>query len=307
MAIRTLAQLRQTPQPEWLWQGYVLPSNFTILSASPKAGKTTLLFHLMRSMMLGTPCLEQPTRAVPILYISEEADALLASRADMLDFQDSWSIGWVTLEPGLYWEQVIQHIRHAVATWGNPLIIIDTLSRFWSVQDENDATQIDQALRPVFDIIRHSQAAVIGVHHLRKAGGTHGMAVRGNTALPAAVDVLIELWRINPFDNSTKRRLVSVSRYSGTPEEMQIELRNGSGYVVRDTALVELERVIIGLLADRETLAAEEVAEELFVGIRYAQQALAGMCNRGLLERHGRGGRAGYRYSLAYQRQQEAA
>jgi hypothetical protein len=173
------------------------------------------------------------------------------------------------------------------------------------VQDELDAVQIDQALRPVFNILRTSQAAVIGVHHLRKAGGTHGMAIRGNTALPAAADVIMELWRINPIDNSNKRRLVSVSRYSGTPDEMQIELRNGSGYVVRDSALVELERSIIGLLADRETITAEEVAEELFTGLRYAQQALAGMCNRGLLERHGRGGRAGYRYTLAYQRQQE--
>jgi predicted ATP-dependent serine protease len=306
MAIRTLAQLRQTPQPEWLWQGYVLPSHFTLFTAAPKTGKTTLLFHMMKAIMTGQPCLEQETRTAPILYISEEADTLLAARADSLGFQDSWAIGWVTLVPGMDWNRLIQYMQHAVQTWGNPLIIIDTLSRFWPVENELDAGQIDAALRPVFNILRTSQASVIGVHHNRKAGGTHGMAVRGSTALAAAVDVIMEFWRINPMDNTPKRRLVSVSRYSSTPEEMQVEMRDGT-YVVRDTALVELERTIIGLLADRETLAAEEVAEELYVGIRYAQQALAGMCNRGLLEREGRGGRAGYSYSLAYHPQQEAA
>jgi hypothetical protein len=299
MAIRTLAQLRAVPQPVWYWRGFIIPKGFTLFSAYPKVGKTTMIFHMLRSLMNEEGFLDRETRRVPILYISEEADTLLAARADYMGFLDEWPIGWLTKEPGLTWERVITHMKRWVFLYPEGCIIfVDTLARFWNCESENDATQVDHALNPVLDVVRNSNAAFVGIHHNRKGGGGGGTAVRGSTALTGGVDIIMELTRIGQYDHSNVRRLNCESRYSETPSALQLRLNNGV-YEAEDMEAIELEPTIIAMLQTMEGITIADMAGLNGTPETTLRRIIVGMIQRGIVLREGTGtSRSPHRYSL---------
>lgn len=299
MAIRFLADLQDLPQPTWMWEGYLAPQNVTLLSAHPKAGKTTFTFHLLRAIWSGHEFLGQATHPCPVLYVSEEADTLIAARAGQLGFSQMWPIGFVTAEPGRTWRGTIAYIEHYLTMFAEPLVIIDTLSRHWMVENENEASAVESALRPLLDLVRNSRAAVLCIHHLRKSGGPEGLGARGSTALGANFDILLELSRMSPYDTTPRRRLEALSRYELTPPSRTLQLTAG-GYEVIPEDEDGSERTILNLLARTEAVTAEQVAEELGISDRYAREILARLASRGLAARAGTGSKVSpYRYSVA--------
>lgn len=299
MPPRTLQQLRDAPKPPWFWEGFVAPKSFTLLSAYPKVGKTTMLTHMLRSLANGEGFLDRATRAVPILYFSEEADTLLAERADALGFEDSWPIMWQTKEPGLVWEKCIWLMKNFVHVHKEPIIIVDTLARFWNCESENDATQVDHALNPVLELIRNSHAGFVGIHHNRKQGGGGGSAVRGSTALTGGVDIIMELSRVGAHDRSNVRRLSCESRYSETPSLLQLRLDDGA-YTVEDMEAVEMEPQVISILQTMEGMTIEDLTFLMNGSEATVRRVIGSLWNRAILHRQGTG-KAGspYTYSLA--------
>jgi hypothetical protein len=64
--------------------------------------------------------------------------------------------------------------------------------------------------------MRHDRVPVLLVHHAAKQASGTGAAVSslGTTAMPAAVDVILNLQRVGPDPADTRRRLVVTSRYA---------------------------------------------------------------------------------------------
>lgn len=234
MAIKTLADLRDAPSPAWIWDGVLLPSHITLLSSAPKAGKTTFVAYMLRAMWTEDTYIHGDIRPAPTLVISEEADTLIAKRADALGFSEMWPIGWLTPEPGRTWEHLLAYIKKYTMLYHNPVVILDTLSRHWGIDDENDNAKVEKALNPLIDIARSTGAALLLVHHTRKSGGYGGAASRGGSAILGAVDISIELTRLAKDDKTACRRLDGFSRYEETPgseEPLVIKLTPG-GYVL---------------------------------------------------------------------------
>lgn len=217
MAIKSLADLRDTPSPAWIWDGMLLPAGLTLLSAYPKVGKTTFIAYLLRAMWTEAEYIGRTIRSAPTLVISEEADTLIAARADALGFSEMWPIGWLTPEPGRTWEHLLAYIQKYAMLYHNPLIVVDTLSRHWGIDDENDNAKVERALNPLIDIARTAHAAILLVHHTRKSGGAGGVASRGGSAIVGAVDIILELGRVAKEDRSPRRKLEGFSRYAETP------------------------------------------------------------------------------------------
>lgn len=298
MTIRSLAQLRNVPRPPWVWEGFIAPKNFTLFSAYPKVGKTTMLFHMLAALSANELFLDRQTRAVPTLYVSEEADTLLAERADRCGFLDSWNIGWITPEPGLTWEKIIHYIKRYVYLYGEPLIIIDTLSRFWSAESENDASQVNHAINPVLEVIRNSQASLFGIHHNRKQGGGGGIGVRGSTALTGGVDVIMELERTSGYDRSNIRRLRCESRFGETPTAIQMRLEDGH-YIVEDAEAIEMETILVTLLQTMAGVTINDITTLLDEPETTIRRVINGMVTRGVVARTGQGtSRSPFLYTL---------
>ena len=78
-----LAHLTGGGNVPWLWHGYVALGFSTLLVGLYKAGKSTLLAHLLKAMGHGGD-LAEPVAAGRALVISEEGGALWARRRDDL-------------------------------------------------------------------------------------------------------------------------------------------------------------------------------------------------------------------------------
>lgn len=240
MALKTLADLKKAKAPEWIWKGYLSPGALTLLSAYPKVGKTTFLAHMLRAMWTEDEFLSLPIRPRPTMIISEEADTKIAERCAELGYSDMWPIFWQTPEPNKDWSDHLRQMEHFAHLYTSPLIVLDTLSRHWGIDDENDNAKVEKVMGPLIALTRSSGAALCLIHHTRKSGGRGGMASRGGSAIVGAVDIVSELRRMDKDENSrsNKRRLESFSRFGDTPDTLVCQLTD-EGYVFEGTEVDE--------------------------------------------------------------------
>lgn len=264
--------VRENPNREWIVANYIPRGSITLFSALWKSGKTTLLAHLLRSLSAGSTFVGQETRPCKILVITEEDSDLWCDRRDDMALTDATEIipsPFMGRPSVVEWRAFITRIEEIVERDGYDLVIIDTLPAVWPVENENDASQVTDAILPLRKL--RKLAAVILVHHLRKADGQEATASRGSGALAASVDVILELRRVDK-DNlmNRQRRLTAFGRWSCIPPEVVIELEGGEYRVVGDGAsLAAVKRdARLQAKANRRTLERREIERDVLEAIR---------------------------------------
>jgi hypothetical protein len=226
-----LSQLGDDPAIPWAWYGYWAVGFLTLLVGLWKAGKTTLLAHLLRLLDDGGDLagIVKPGR---VLVVSEEGKGLWARRRDELGIGDHVEVMSRPLmgRPSYAeWLVFVEHLVGLVKARGFAAVVFDTISSVWPVEKENDASAVIAALMPLHRLCE-AGVAVLLIHHPRKGDGTEGQASRGSGALTGFVDIIMELRRYAPEDSEDRRRtLTAYSRFSETPTEAVIELTD-AGY-----------------------------------------------------------------------------
>jgi hypothetical protein len=233
-----------------LLHGVVAVGEVTLLSAYWKAGKSTWLAHVLKALGKGTDFCGMGTRKARALVVTEESEHRWHVRRQEVGFGDNTKFiirPFPTFRPTARdWDAFLRHLaalQRAALKAGSPydLFVFDTLSNLWPVRDENDATQVQEALVPLNGIT--GRAAVLLNHHLRKGDGPEGTGSRGSGALPAFCDTILELRRFDANNRSDRRRvLTGYGRDDETLAEMVIELgEDGTRYrrVGADRAEVE--------------------------------------------------------------------
>ncbi len=232
----SLADLTAAHRPmDWLWQGYVAPGNVTLLTSQWKLGKTTLVALLLARMRNGgrlAGLSVAPGRAV---VVSEEGPQLWFHRVQKLDIGDH-VCGFFRPFGGRpspdEWVALIDRIAQLHEEKGISLAVIDPLASFLPSRDENSAAGMLEALVPLQQLTGRGLAVLL-LHHPRKKRSKDGDHSRGSGALPAFVDILIEMHpysRSSPFDR--RRRLRAWSRHEETPRQRVIELTaDGTDYL----------------------------------------------------------------------------
>ncbi len=239
----------------WLWRGYLPRGGAVLLSARPKTGKTTLAFHLVRALLQGGSFLGLPVHlpaGARVALLCEESEALVADRLRSLGLtSDRLLLAFRHCCRGRSLEDLV---RQALDQ-GAVLVVVDTLAAWAAIEDENAAAEVEAALRPVLSLCQERQAALVLVHHLRKADGPDGTAHRGSGHLVAAVDVALELRRPEGNAPEGRRVLRAVSRFPETPAELVIELRDGR-YLALGAGQQALQQhardAVLGVLPDRD-------------------------------------------------------
>lgn len=232
---RWMSELKFRPENDkWLWHGYLSRGGITLFSALWKAGKSTLLSHLVRAFD-GRHSEFAGRGIVPcrVLYVSEEHEELWAERRDALGIQDH--VGMVSRpfkgrpSPG-DWTAFIAKLIESVKNYSFDVVIIDTLSKLWPVREENDAGQVEEALMPLWELTATGIALCL-VHHSRKSDGNQFTGARGSGGLPAFCETLIEFRRDDETDDrNCCRVLTAAGRYRETPSKWKVEL-GPDGYV----------------------------------------------------------------------------
>jgi hypothetical protein len=169
-----------------------------------------------------------------VLVVSEESQLLWKRRRDALEIGDN---AWIMSRPfrgradWLQWSLFADALAAMVREMSLDLIIIDTIGSVWPVEVENDASPVVEALSQL-EAITAAGAALLCTHHLRKSGGTEGMAARGSGAILGVPDVLMELRRYQPGSRSDRRRVLTrYSRLDETDEDNELVLELGdNGY-----------------------------------------------------------------------------
>ena len=233
---------------DWVWNGYLAKGQITLLVGYMKAGKTTLLSALLALRARGGDLIG-PVRTGATMYVTEESSKRWAKRRDTVGLGPESNFivrpfkGKPTHEE---WRAFVDHVAHQVEVCGFDLVVFDTLSYCLPVENENDASEMQRALVPLYAIAEKG-AAVLLVHHARKGEGEQGTAARGSTALAAFVDILMELRRLEPANELDRRRVLkSLSRCEETPLDAVVELSvDGVSYTSAGTtaqANAELRR-----------------------------------------------------------------
>ncbi len=254
------SQLRRLSAAEkWFWKGIIPAEMVTILSALPKAGKTTLLAHLLRGAEAGGPFCGQELKPARVVYVTEESETLWAERRDSLGLKDhcEFVLRPFRSKPTLAeWLAFVRALTESLRERPAELVVIDTLAKLWPVQNENDASEVTGVLTPLLEVAYSLHAALVLIHHLRKTEGLESTATRGSGGITASVDCILELRRYKPGDRQDRRRVLHCdSRFDDKLDECVIQLGDG-GYAAcgdrRDTARDDAARVILGVLVESE-------------------------------------------------------
>jgi hypothetical protein len=216
----------------WLWDGLLARDAVTVLAALPKCGKTTLIQHLLTALPAGGTFAGRRLRPGRACVVSEEAGSVWAMRVRDGLPPDTGVIprGRLAVPDLATWTRFLLHLRDGFAADPCDLLVFDTLANIWPVKDENNATEVTAALRPLHHLT--AGRSVLLVHHLRKSDGAEGTGSRGSGALAGFVDITVELRRAKNDPTGRRRTLTTYGRYDPTLADWTVEL-TPAGYAHR--------------------------------------------------------------------------
>ena len=205
----SMAELYEAPDDDVKWRVHdLLPcGGLSILSARPKAGKSTLARTGAMAVATGQPWLGREVAQAPVLVCAfEEIKAAVVRHYRAMgatpDMPLHFHIGPPPGDPLPWVEAEVERIKPG-------LVIIDPLFKALNVEDGNSYAEVGRALDPLLALARSSGAHIMAVHHNRKgAGDAAGDEVLGSTSLFAGVDTLLSLKRStegNRIISSTQR------------------------------------------------------------------------------------------------------
>jgi hypothetical protein len=155
------------------------------------------------------------------------------------------------------WRALLEQSAAHLGTAGGRLLVIDTVATLLPAGVEANADCLVRALAPLQRLTEQG-IAIWFMHHPYKGKARAGEWARGSGALPASVDIALEMHPWCRDDLTDRRRLLlGWSRHEETPRRRLIEwTADGRDYVVlAETCDGEFDR---GWSAIREVLAASE-------------------------------------------------
>ena len=186
--------------------GLAFRKHCTLLSGAPKAGKSTFVRDVLRRVLeaqetsqgLARSYLrDRFVRGARVLVLSEETSAAWQGFAhDLKHRLPAEALDQLTIicrdDPGAAPNDAYELMLWAGAVGATALVhhydlvLLDPVSRWAALEDENDATQVRRAMAAFQEIARIGNCAVLGIHHTAKNGNTP----RGSGAWAAEADVL---------------------------------------------------------------------------------------------------------------------
>ncbi|MDP9321372.1 MAG: bifunctional DNA primase/polymerase [Chloroflexota bacterium] len=182
----------------------IFPRRSHILSAPPKAGKTTVLLQSIP---------EWCAAGQRVLYMTEEAKDIWLGRIK------SWSTIPQSLDVVFALGQDPDELLRLAYGQPHDITVLDTGRSLLQFEDENSNSEVAARIRPWTEGQIATGSALILALHARKGGGSHGEAVAGAGAFLALVDIVLEL----RWGSSKERRVLS-----GLSRELTIPISSTS-------------------------------------------------------------------------------
>jgi len=173
-----------------------LPEGTCFIGATPASGKTLVGLALAKAICTGTPLFNKPefavSRAHPVIYlIPETGDRAFRTRCEAFRIPDSDMFLARTISMGASLQLSSPGLLEAVRKL-NPVIFLDTATRFSESRDEKSASENKQLVDDVTQLRAAGAVCVVLLHHATKASKKEEMTLenmlRGTSDLGAMCD-----------------------------------------------------------------------------------------------------------------------
>ena len=187
---------------------------------------------LLREMKQGGNLLGCKVSRGGVIVVSEESDQDWIIRRDNLGLGDNAEaicLPFITKPKPLDWLDLLRQGYLDVKERGIDLVVFDTLSHLWPVEEENSNSDQQIALMPLRGISELGPAVLL-MHH----AGAAGLRSRGATEVEGFVDQIAHLELTTPTDPACRERRFTVrGRLTSSPERLNISLsQDGDDYQV---------------------------------------------------------------------------
>jgi biotin operon repressor len=292
----------QTPPLSWMVEELFLEAGAGILGGAPKSGKTFLALDLCVAIASGTSCAGhfRVRRPGPVVLLcAEDPPALVSSRLRTLARGRNLALEELSIEvivdEAVRLPEGLARLEATLERFQPRLLLLDPLIRLHRA-DENSASEMSVILDGLRRLARTSGAAILLVHHARKAAaGNAGTALRGSSDLHAFGDSNLYLKR---GAQSTTLELKVEHRAAASPNPIHLKLvanETTAGFVVadqgQDTADDPAAPRILALLGQaKEPLSSAALRQKLGLRNQTVARSLKGLLDHGLIHRAGRDG-----------------
>lgn len=292
----------EEPQEEtsYIWSDTLITGGFSICSAKPKVGKSTVARSLAIKMVSGDLFLGRPTTKGRILYLClEEKRGEVRKHFQKMGV----SSGEILIHTGTTPENALEELWIAIAELNPSLVIIDPLSRVLRVKDFNDYGGMARGLEPFIDLARKTGCHILALHHDSKMERSGGDALLGSTALFGAVDCHIQLKK-----RDKGRTIMTTQRTGEDMPETVIELDNETGIInshgdLQSFILHEAREAVFESIKDGEEVGEQEIKDRVegFSSHGVISKALRELVDENRVRRSGLGKRGDpYVYSRVF-------
>jgi hypothetical protein len=174
----------------WLIGGVL--TGFSVLYGEPGCGKSFLAINWGVCVAAGVSWCGNDVTQGPVVYIvGEGGQSNMARRIRAAAHHQGVGVRDFYIIPSavpIPKEDTIEDIRETIGGVKPALVVIDTLSRCFGGENENQQDTMGAFVRTCDAIQEEYGCCVLAIHHTNKSGG-----LRGSTVLPAAADAIIEL------------------------------------------------------------------------------------------------------------------
>lgn len=299
-----LDELLAEPEEEtaYVWDKTLPRGGFSICSAKPKVGKSTLARNLAVAVSQGIEFFGRATARGKVIYLCLEEKRAEVAR----HFRQMGASGKdIIIHTGSAPSDALSALEAAIEERAPALIIIDPLSRFVRVTDFNSYGEVTRGLEPLIDLARTSecQCHIMAVHHNGKGEREGGDALLGSTGFFGAVDTLLTMKR-----RDRARTLETVQRYGEDMPETVVHLDMETGLVtpggdMQTLLLKERKDAVMDNLGD-EPMTEADIKERIGGNQGLTSKAVRALHEEGRLQRTGAGKRGN---PYLYQRASEKA
>ncbi len=275
----------------WYWEGYIAPFRKTIFVGHPKAGKTTLMSHLVKGLS-GVRCaIGPPVSPARTLILTEEHIDLWNRRGKTLniDGREIWIKRVRRVTSHEEWTKQLLEFEKFMLAHNITVLIIDTLSHIWPCLDENDAIAVGRALDPLNELANRG-TAVVCIHHAPKAKQSAVISARGSTAIPAFFDIVINMRTAGKGTHTTRRSLKAWGRDLETPESLILDYQGEEGYTStsgdeddfdEEIAAMDMEVVIAAIPTSGESIGVASIRKQ----VKMAHSTIKPLLDRAVLSK----------------------
>lgn len=279
---------KDLPPIRWLWDGILPVGSLGLLAGRKKHGKSWLALQLAQAVAADRAFLGRAIAGGDVHYIVlEDGMIRIADRLRRLpELPLTYRLGF-SFGPYKPLDQGGDEQLAALLDDEQPrLLVIDTLAAAKGPQiDENDAGQMTMLLKRLRHLCERYGSTILLVAHHGKVtpGQSPGDDVRGSSAISAAVDVIIGLYR----EDEHRARLWVESRDAPESEmQLQWDETANAWRVIGDsraTGLRQIDDEILDKLDELGEMTAADLARELARRTETVLQSLDKLHKHGLV------------------------